>query len=95
LAPLFLAPLYQFYLTTLLTTVRQYSPTIGMLALTHLWFVPRLLVVSLLTLPLLVSLQRRGQHTISRIARAGASPLGLLFGGALVPSLLVALVQPG
>lgn len=83
------------YLTFLVTSVRGYSPAIGSFVLGHLWFVPRLLVISLISLPLLLYLRGRGRRVAESITEAGAHPIVLLFVGGLVPAGLVALLQTG
>lgn len=63
--------------------------------LAHLWFVPRLLVVSLVCLPLLLALRERWPRWMARIT-ASRFPLELLVVGAgLLPAVLVTLLQPG
>lgn len=87
---------YQQYLHFLFTSVRGFTPLIDSLILGHLWFVPRLLVVSFVSLPLLLYLRGRGRGMTERLtATAAAHPAVLLPGGALVPAVLVALLQPG
>jgi len=86
---------YGTYLTLLVTTVRAYSPSIGTLALAHVWFIPRLLVVSLLALSLVLSLRGRKQSMRSLASKLDQQPLLLLFGGGLATAFVVALLRPG
>jgi long-chain acyl-CoA synthetase len=86
---------YRTYLTLLVTTVRQYSPAIGTLALAHMWFIPRLLIVSLVVLAL-VRIARR-YRARARLLVAGIDHHAslFLFGGGLVTAVIVALLRPG
>ncbi len=86
---------YEQYLRYLFTSVRGYSPAIGSLTLTYLWFVPRLLAVSFLCLPFLLYLRGRGRRVTERVAGAGSHPVTLILAGGLIPALLIALFQPG
>ena len=91
---------YGTYITLLFTTVRAYSPSIGTLALAHVWFIPRLLVVSLLTLLLIVCLRwyrRHGRYgqRVARVIHLKRLPAMALLGGGVVTALIVALLQPG
>lgn len=86
---------FQQYLHYLVTSVRGYSPVIGSFVLGHLWFVPRLLVISLACLPLVLYLRGRGRCVAKRIAAFGAHPIALLFVGGLAPAVLVAVLQTG
>jgi glucan biosynthesis protein C len=86
---------YRTYLTILVTTVRAYSPSIGTLALAHVWFIPRLLVVTLLTLLLVLCLRRYMRRTPEWVARLGRRPAFSLFGAGLMTALVVALLRPG
>ncbi|HEX8732198.1 MAG TPA: acyltransferase family protein, partial [Ktedonobacterales bacterium] len=63
--------------------------------LAHLWFVPRLLVVSLVCLPLLLALRERWPRWMARVA-ASRLPLELLVVGAgLLPAALMMWLQLG
>lgn len=86
---------YRTYLTLLVTTVRQYSPAIGTLALAHVWFIPRLLVVSLLALGLALLARRYGAHTQRLMAWIVRHPSIFVFVGGLVAAVIVALLRPG
>jgi glucan biosynthesis protein C len=86
---------FQQYLHYLVTSVRQYSPAVGSVVLGHLWFVPRLLAVSLVCLPLALYLRGRGLRVAKYIAAYGAHPLVLLAGGGLIPAILAAILQSG
>jgi Acyltransferase family len=86
---------YQIYLTYLVTSVRQLSPLVSNLIFGGLFFVPRLLVVSFLCLPLLVYLSRKGRRWVERVAVVGSNPLVLLLGAGLVPGVLLALLRSG
>lgn len=77
------------------TSVRGYTPALGSFLLTHLWFVPRLLIVSFVSLPLLVYLRGRGRRVTERATAFAARPAALLLVGGLAPATLVALLQPG
>ena len=86
---------FQQYLRSLVTFARGYSPAIGSFVLSQLWFVPRLLVVSFICLPLLLYLRGRGRRVAQRIVAIAAHPAVLLFVGGLAPAVLVAALQPG
>lgn len=83
---------FQHYISSLLTTG---SPIVVRNSLAHLWFVPRLLIASIICLPLFLYLQSRWPEWMRRLA-ASRVPIGaLLLGGGFVPAVLVALLQPG
>ncbi len=86
---------YKEYLTFLVTSVRQLSPSINNLVLGGFFFVPRLLVVSFICLPLLLYLRRGGRRWVERIAVVGSNPLVLLIGAGLVPGIVLALLRTG
>ncbi len=86
---------YGTYVSLLVATVRDYSSGIGGFTLSHLWFVPRLLVVSLLTLALIQVTRRFGLHVPVWIAGLLERPAVFLFGGGLVVALVWALLEPG
>lgn len=86
---------YKEYLTFLVTSVRQLSPAINNLVLGGFFFVPRLLVISFICLPLFLYLRHRGQRWVERLAAMGAHPLILLFGAGLVPGALLAILRTG
>lgn len=86
---------YTTYLTILVTTVRAYTPSIGTIVLAHVWFIPRLLVVSLLTVLLVVLLRRFGQRILARVGGLLQQPIVVLFGGGIVTAFIVALLRPG
>lgn len=86
---------FQVYYTYLVTSAHQLSPATSNLVLGQLWFVPRLLVVSLVCLPLFVYLGSRGRRWVERVASVGSHPAALLIGAGLIPAVLVALLQSG
>lgn len=86
---------YRTYLTLLVTTVRAYSPRIGTLVLAHVWFIPRLLVVTLFTLLLIVCLRRSVRCSPAWITPLGRRPALSLFGAGVLTALVVALLRPG
>jgi glucan biosynthesis protein C len=83
---------FQQYLTSLLTTG---SPIVVRNSLAHLWFVPRLLIASIICLPLFLSVRARWPEWTRRLASSRIPMGALLLGGGLVPAILVALLQPG
>ncbi len=83
---------FQQYLTSLLTTG---SPIVVRNSLAHLWFVPRLLIASIICLPLFLFLRARWPEWMRRLASSRISMGALLLGGGFVPAVLVALLQPG
>lgn len=86
---------FKEYLTFLVTSVHQLSPAISNLVLGGFFFVPRLLIVSIILLPLLLYLRRGGRRWVERIAAAGTHPVVLLIGAGLLPGALVALLRTG
>ena len=86
---------FEQYYRFLATSVRGYTPALGSFLLTHLWFVPRLLIVSFVSLPLLVYLRGRGRPLVERVTAFAARPVALLLVGGLAPATLVTLLQPG
>jgi peptidoglycan/LPS O-acetylase OafA/YrhL len=86
---------YTVYLTFIITSVRQLSPLVSNLIFGGLFFVPRLLVVSFICLPLLLYLHGKGQRWVERIAAVGAHPLMLLIGAGLVPGVVMAILRSG
>lgn len=86
---------YQTYLTLVVTTVREFSLSAGALVLGHLWFVPRLLIVSLLALPLVLTARRHGQRLAVLTRWIDRYPALLLVGGGVLVSLVTALFRPG
>lgn len=83
---------FQQYLTSLLTTG---SPIVVRNSLAHLWFVPRLLIASIICLPLFLFLRERWPEWMRRLASSRIPMGALLLGGGFVPAILVALLQPG
>lgn len=61
----------------------------------HLWFVPRLIVISLLCAPLLQRLHGRWPRWVERRAARGTSLVTLLLGGGLVPVAVAIILEPG
>jgi glucan biosynthesis protein C len=86
---------FHTYLTILVTTVRTYSPAIGTLALAHVWFIPRLLVVSLLLLALILITRRYKARSRRLFAGIERHPRLFLFSSGLATALAVALLRPG
>ncbi len=80
------------YWTSLFTTARPI--VLGNMFL-YLWFVPRLLVVSVICVPLFLYLRKRWPRRITRLAHSGFSlDLLLLVGGGLVAAAVVTLLEP-
>lgn len=71
------------------------SPIVVRNPLAHLWFVPRLMLVALITLPLFLFLRGRWNGWIDRVAPSRHHLAALLLGAGLLPALTVALLQPG
>lgn len=86
---------YQEYMTFLVTSVHQLSPAISNLVLGGFFFVPRLLIVSIICLPLLLYLRRGGRRWVERVAAVGAHPVVLLIGAGLFPGVLLSLLRTG
>lgn len=63
--------------------------------LAHLWFVPRLLVVSLICLPLLLALRERWPRWMARVTATRFPPELLVVGAGLIPAALFTALQPG
>lgn len=80
------------YWTTLFTTG---SPIVVRNLLAHLWFVPRLLVVSIFCLPLFLWLNGRWGRWIDSVAASRRLWAALVLAGGLVPAAAVALLAPG
>ncbi len=80
------------YWTTLFTTG---SPIVVRNLLAHLWFVPRLLVVSVACLPLFLWLRTRWGRWIDRAAASPRLLAALLVAAGLIPAATVALLSPG
>lgn len=87
-----IGPFFWQYWTILFTTG---TPIISRNPLAHLWFVPRLLAVSLICAPLLLFLRDRWPRWLDRLAAAHVPPAALLLGGGLLPAALVVALQPG
>jgi len=86
---------YQQYVSYLFTSVHQFSRSINNLIFGQLWFVPRLLAVSFICLPLFLYLRGPGKRWVERVASVGSHPLALLLGAGILPAILVALLRPG
>lgn len=83
---------FQYYLTSLITTG---SPIVVRNSLAHLWFVPRLLAITIICVPLFLFLRQRWPHWIERVVSARVSLAALLLAGGLAPAVAVAVLQPG
>jgi glucan biosynthesis protein C len=86
---------YRAYLTLLGSSVREFSLAAGALVLTHLWFVPRLLIVSLLALPVVLFARRHAARLSGPAAWLDGHPALLLIGGGAAIALVAALLRPG
>lgn len=80
------------YWTSLFTTG---SPIVVRNLLAHLWFVPRLLVVSVVCLPLFLWLRTRWGRWVDGAAASPLRGAALLIAGGAVPAATVALLTPG
>lgn len=80
------------YWTILFTTG---SSIVSRNPLAHLWFVPRLLVISLLCAPLLMALRERCPRWVERMAARGIPGGVLALGGGLIPAALAVALRPG
>lgn len=80
------------YWTSLFTTS---SPIVVRNLLAHLWFVPRLLVVSVVCLPLFLWLRPRWARWVDRVVASPPRGAALLIAGGAVPAATVALLAPG
>lgn len=89
------AVFYRTYLGLIAATLRDFTPSLGILILAHLWFIPRLLIVSLLALPLVLAVRRRSDRLNGLAARLDRQPALLILGGGLVTALVAALIRPG
>jgi peptidoglycan/LPS O-acetylase OafA/YrhL len=83
---------FLYYWGSLLTTG---SPIVVTNGLAHLWFVPRLLIASLICVPLFLFLRTRWPRWIARIASSRILTAVLLLGAGFVPAAAVAALQPG
>ncbi len=63
--------------------------------LAHLWFVPRLLVVSLVCALPLRALGERWPRWVERMEASGLPPAALALGGGLIPAAVVVALEPG
>ena len=88
----------QFYVQYLIAYVYflgHYSPQLEFVFWGHLWFIARLIVCALLTLPVLLLLNTRlGKRFIGLIARGLRWPPALILPGLLVGGLIVVLRDP-
>lgn len=80
------------YWTSLFTTG---SPIVVRNPLAHLWFVPRLLLVSVVCLPLFLWLRPRWSGWIDGVASSPQLYAALVLAAGVVPAALVALLAPG
>ncbi|HEX9037665.1 MAG TPA: acyltransferase family protein [Ktedonobacterales bacterium] len=61
----------------------------------HLWFVPRLIAVSLVSAPLIQALRRRWPEWAERVGGHWIPATALLVGGGLIPTVVTFLLEPG
>lgn len=61
----------------------------------HLWFVPRLIVISLLCAPLLSRLRDHWPRWVKRVTIRGIPPAALLMAGGLAPAAVAIILEPG
>lgn len=80
------------YWTSLFTTG---SPIVVRNLLAHLWFVPRLLIVSLVCLPLFLLLMRKWPNWSQRVATSRLSAGVLVLIAGLVPAVVYTVLLPG
>ncbi len=80
------------YWTILFTTG---SPIVSRNPLAHLWFVPRLLIISLLCAPLFLALRERWPRWMERMTASGIPGVALALGGGLLPAALAVALRPG
>lgn len=71
------------------------SPIVVRNLLAHLWFVPRLLVVSIVCLPLFLWLRTRWGRWFDRLRTPRQLLAALLVAGGIMPAVTVALLAPG
>lgn len=83
---------FQLYLTSLVTA--GWPIGIGN-PLAHLWFIPRLLVISIICVPLFLALRRRWPRWLRRIASSRVLLAALLVFGGFLAAAVVAILQPG
>lgn len=87
--------IFTFFAQYWITLVTTGSPIVVRNPLAHLWFVPRLMLVALVTLPLFLFLRGRWSGWIDRVAPSRPRLAALLLGAGLLPALTVAVLQPG
>lgn len=83
---------FQQYLTSLVTT--RWPIGIGN-PLAHLWFIPRLLVISIICVPLFLALRGRWPRWLRHIAASHVLLAALLIAGGFLAAAVVALLQTG
>lgn len=83
---------FQVYITSLVTTG---SPIVVRNSLAHLWFVPRLLVASVICVPLFLYLRHRWPRWMRALASTRIPVEALLLAAGLIPAFFVALLSPG
>lgn len=83
---------FQYYWTSLVTTG---SPIVVHNSLAHLWFVPRLLAVTLICVPLFLYLRERWPRWLARVSSSRVVLPALLLAGGLAPAIAVAILLPG
>lgn len=71
------------------------SPIVVRNPLAHLWFVPRLMIVAVITLPLFLFVRGRWNGWLERVSASHWRLVALLLVGSLLPAAAVALLQPG
>ncbi len=87
-----IGPFFLEYWRILFTTG---SSIVSRNPLAHLWFVPRLLEVSLLCALLLRALRERWPRWVARVAARGFPLTALALLGGLIPAVVVVILEPG
>lgn len=87
-----IGPFFQQYLTCLLTV--GWPIVIGN-PLAYLWFIPRLLFMTVVCVPLFLYLRQRWPRRLSHIAASRVLLATLLIAGGFVAAAVVAILQPG
>ncbi len=84
---------YLWFVSGFFWYLTHYTPQYEFIYFSHLWFIPRLLVISLLTLPLLVFLRgKRGMRLVSKLATLANRHTGAVFLLAMPLSLVLVLL---